>query len=111
MNPIRLPDKKHIMTTVNKYGYARLHEDPLLHVPHAYIGEKVPVSYTATDVKIRYNYDIIAATGTTTAIPPLPSTSAPSTVQLWGGRPERFVEQAAAMHEDMERRVLEKILY
>mgnify|MGYP006877795572 FL=1 len=74
------------MTTVNKYGYARLHEDPLLHVPHAYIGEKVPVSYTATDVKIRYNYDIIAATGTTTAIPPLPSTSAPSTVQLWGGR-------------------------
>ena len=83
------------MTTVNKYGYARLHEDPLLHVPHAYIGEKVPVSYTATDVKIRYNYDIIAATGTTTAIPPLPSTS----------------EQAAAMHEDMERRVLEKILY
>ena len=73
------------MTTVNKYGYARLHEDPLLHVPHAYIGEKVPVSYTATDVKIRYNYDIIAATGTTTAIPPLPSTSAPSTVQLWGG--------------------------
>jgi hypothetical protein len=28
-----------------------------------------------------------------------------------GWSPERFVEQAAAMHEDMERRVLEKILY
>ena len=108
MNPIRLPDKKHIMTTVNKYGYARLHEDPLLHVPHAYIGEKVPVSYTATDVKIRYNYDIIAATGRYTAVTEY---LCPKHRAVMGWSPERFVEQAAAMHEDMERRVLEKILY
>ena len=73
------------MTTVNKYGYARLHEDPLLHVPHAYIGEKVPVSYTATDVKIRYNYDIIAATGTTTAIPPVPLPQAPCSYGVVAG--------------------------
>lgn len=53
--------KKHIVTTVDKYGYARLHE--VIHyysVPHIYIGKKVQLSYTATDVEIRYNHDIIA---------------------------------------------------
>lgn len=61
LNPIRYQIKKHIFTTVDKYGYARLHED--IHynsVPHTYTGKKVQLSYTATDVEICYNYDVIA---------------------------------------------------
>lgn len=61
LNPIRYQIKKHIVTTVDKYGNARLHEDVHYYsVPHTYIGKKVQLHYTATDVEIYYNYDLIA---------------------------------------------------
>ena len=118
LNPIRYQMKKHIVTTVDKYGYARLHEDIHYYsVPHIYIGKKVQLSYTATDVEIRYNYDIIAHHPrdrhnyryTTVTEHLCPKHRA---VMEWS--PERFVEQAAAIHEDVEhyiRRVLEKTRY
>ena len=42
LNPIRYQMKKHIVTTVDKYGYARLHEAiPNYSDPHTNIGKKV----------------------------------------------------------------------
>lgn len=118
LNPIRYQMKKHIVTTVDKYGYARLHEDIHYYsVPHTYIGKKVQLSYTVADVEIRYNYDIIAHHTrdrhnyryTTVTEHLCPKHRA---VMEWS--PERFLQQAAAIHEDVEhyiRRILEKTRY
>ena len=87
------------------------------HMYLTYIGKKVQLSYTATDVEIRYNYDIIAHHTrdrhnyryTTVTEHLCPKHRA---VMEWS--PERFVQQAAAIHEDVEhyiRRILEKVRY
>ena len=118
LNPIRYQIKKHITTTVDKYGYARLHNDIHYYsVPHTYIGKKVTLSYTATDVEIRYNYELIAHHSrdrhnyryTTITEHLCPKHRA---VAEWA--PELFVEQATAIHEDVEhyiRRILERTRY
>lgn len=42
LTPIRYQMKKHIVTTIDKYGYARLHEDIYYYsVPHTCIGKTV----------------------------------------------------------------------
>lgn len=46
------------MATVDKYGYVRLKED--LHyysVPRTYIGKKLRIAYTASDVEIYDGYE------------------------------------------------------
>ncbi len=118
LNPIRYQMKKHIVTTIDKSGYARLHEDIHYYsVPHTYIGKKVQLSYTATDVEIHYDYKIIAHHTrdrhnhryTTVAEHLCPRHRA---VLEWS--PETFITQAAAIHEDVEhyiRRVLDKNRY
>lgn len=118
MNPLRYQMKKYVVTTVDKYGYARLHEDIHYYsVPHTYIGKKVTLSYTTTDVEIRAGYDVIAHHTrdrhnyryTTVTEHLCPKHRA---VKEWS--PERFIEQAAAIHEDVEhyiRKVLEKNRY
>lgn len=118
LNPIRYQIKKHIVTTVDKYGNARLHEDIHYYsVPHTYIGKKVQLHYTATDVEVYYNYDLIAHHtrdrhnyGYTIDTDHLcPKHRA---VAEWA--PERFIEQAISLHEDIEcyiRKVLEKTRY
>lgn len=118
LNPIRYQMKKYIVTTVDKYGYARLHEDIHYYsVPHTYIGKKVQLSYTASDVEIRYNYDLIAHHTrdrhnylyTTVTEHLCPKHRA---ILEWS--PEMFIQQAGAIHEDVEhyiRRILEKTRY
>lgn len=118
LNPLRYQMKKYVVTTVDKYGYARLHEDIHYYsVPHTYIGKKVTLSYTTTDVEIRAGYDVIAHHTrdrhnyryTTVTEHLCPKHRA---VKEWS--PERFIEQAAAIHEDVEhyiRKVLEKNRY
>jgi hypothetical protein len=62
LNPIRYQIKKHIMATVGKDGYVRLREDIHYYsVPHTYIGKKLKISYTASDVEIFDSYTCIAA--------------------------------------------------
>lgn len=118
LTPIRYQMKRHIITTVDKYGYARLHEDIHYYsVPHTYIGKKVQLSYTVSDVEIRYNYDLIAHHTrdrhnyryTTQTEHLCPKHRA---IMEWS--PEKFIEQAAAIHEDVEhyiRKVLERKRY
>ena len=61
LNPIRYQIKKQTIVTVMKNGYVRLGEDVHYYsVPYKYIGKKVQLHYTATDVEIYYNYDLIA---------------------------------------------------
>ena len=81
------------------------------------LGRKVQLSYTATDVEMRYNYDIIAHH--THDRHNYPYTTVTEhlchkhrAVMEWS--PERLIQQAAAIYEDVEhyiRRILEKTRY
>ena len=62
LNPVRYQIKKHIMATVGRDGYVRLREDIHYYsVPHTYIGKKLKISYTASDVEVFDGYTCIAA--------------------------------------------------
>lgn len=118
LNPIRYQIKKHIMATVDKYGYVRLRED--IHnysVPHTLIGQKLKICYTATDVEIYAGYDRVALH--TRSRLQFKHTTNPEhlcekhrAILEW--TPEKFIAQAAAIHQDVEhyiRKVLERKRY
>lgn len=118
LNPIRFQIKKHIVATVAKDGHVRLRED--IHnysVPHTLIGRKVTLSYTSDTVDIHYDHDLVA-THPRSRRPYRYTTNAdhlcPQHRAIVEWAPEKFIEQAAAIHEDVEhyiRKVLEKKRY
>jgi len=118
LNPIRYQIKKHIMATVGKDGYVRLREDIHYYsVPHTYIGKKLKISYTSSDVEIFDGYTCIAShtrsrlefRHTTN-----PEHLCPKHRAILEWSPENFIKEAAEIHEDIEhyiRRVLERKRY
>lgn len=118
LNPIRFQIKKHLMATVDKYGYVRLRDDAHFYsVPHTYIGKKLQISYTSTDVEVWAGYDKVAHhtrnrhqfRHTTN-----PDHLCPKHRAIAEWSPETFIAQAAAIHEDVEyyiRRILERTHY
>jgi len=114
LNPIHYQIKKHCMATVGKDGYIRLREDVHYYsVPSIFIGKKLRISYTASDVEIFDGYQLVAShprnrtlyRHTTNA----EHLSARHKAMLdWS--PESFLKEAARIHEDVEeyiRKVLE----
>ena len=118
LNPIPFQIKKHLMATVDKYGYVRLRDDAHYYsVPHTFIGKKLQISYTSTDVEVWSGYDKVAHhtrdrhqfRHTTD-----PQHLCPKHRAIAEWSPETFIAQAAALHEDIEhyiRKVLEKVHY
>jgi transposase len=118
LNPIRYQIKKHIMATIGKDGYVRLSEDVHYYsVPHIYIGKKLKVSYTSSDVWIYDGYTCIA--NHTRDRREFGHTNNPEHFcaqhqAILGWSPETFIRQAAQIHEDVEgyiRKVLEHTRY
>jgi transposase len=114
LNPIRYQIKKHQMATVGKDGYIRLGEDVHFYsVPSIYIGKKLKISYTASDVEIFEGYNRVA--NHTRNRTPYRHTTEPEhlspkhkAVLDWS--PENFLKEASEIHEDVEhyiRKVLE----
>lgn len=118
LNPIRFQIKKHLMATVDKYGYVRLRDDAHFYsVPHTCIGRKLKISYTSTDVEIWDGYTCVGRhtrsrlqfRHTTD-----PEHLCPKHKAIAEWAPEKFIAQAASIHEDVEhyiRKVLEKVHY
>jgi hypothetical protein len=118
LNPVRYQIKKHIMATVGKDGHVRLREDIHYYsVPHTFIGKKLKISYTSSDVEIFDGYSCIASHSrsrlqfrhTTNNEHLCPKHRA---ILEWS--PENFIKEAAEIHEDVEhyiRRVLERKRY
>jgi transposase len=114
LNPIRYQIKKHQMATVGKDGYIRLREDVHFYsVPCVFIGKKLKISYTASDVEIFDGYNLVAHhtrnrtlyRHTTNGEHLSPKHKA---VMNWS--PENFLREAAEIHEDVEqyiRKILE----
>jgi hypothetical protein len=106
LNPIRYQIKKQVMATVGKDGYIRLREDTHHYsVPHTYIGKKLKIYYTASDVEIFDGYLSIAAhTRNRTAYRHTtnPEHLAPQHRAVLEHSPENFLKEAAQVHEDVE---------
>lgn len=106
------------MATVDKYGYVRLREDAHYYsVPHTCIGKKLKISYTSTDVEV-YNGYICVAKHTRSRLQFRHTTDpehlCPKHKAIAEWAPEKFIAQAAAIHEDVElyiRKILEKVHY
>ena len=118
LNPVRFQIKKHIMATVGKDGYVRLREDIHYYsVPYTYIGKRLKISYTSSDVEIFAGYDCIAAhTRNRTAFRHTtnPDHLSPKHKAVLEYSPENFLKQAAEIHEDVEhyiRKILESKRY
>ena len=118
LNPLRYEVNKQVMVTVMKNGYIRLGEDIHYYsVPYTYIGKKVKVLYTSGSVKIYYQYTQIAAHPRvrikyrhTTDDNHLASQH--RFLTEWC--PEKFIQEAEAIHEDVARyitKVLEHKVY
>lgn len=114
LNPIPYQIKKHVMATVDKYGYVRLREDSHYYsVPYTFIGKKLKIFYTSKDVEIFDGYDCVARhTRDRMQFKHTREDAhmSPKHRALIEWTPEKFIQQAAAIHEDVEhyiRKVLE----
>ena len=114
LNPIRFQIKKHVMATVDKYGYVRLREDTHFYsVPHTLIGKKLKIDYTSTDVEVLDGYVCVASHNrdrTPFRHSCNPEHLCPKHQALMDWAPEKFIREATSIHEDVEfyiRKVLE----
>jgi transposase len=97
--------KQQVIVTVMKNGHACLHVDKHYYsVPYRFIGKKVKILYTSTRVEIYHRYERIATHNRhfrkyhyTTLNEHLAS----SHRYLSDWTPEKFLEQAKAIHEDV----------
>lgn len=105
LNPLRYEIKKQSMVTVMKNGYVRLGEDVHYYsVPYKYIGKKVKILYTTTQVDIFYRYTMIAS-HTRSRVKYHYTTDSDHLASqhrfLTEWTPEKFITEAADMHEDV----------
>lgn len=97
--------KQQVIVTVMKNGHACLHVDKHYYsVPYRFIGKKVKILYTSSRVEIYYRYERIATHNRhfrkyhyTTLNEHLASSH--RYMNEW--TPEKFLEQAKAIHEDV----------
>ncbi len=105
--------KQQVIVTVMKNGHACLHVDKHYYsVPFRFIGKKVKILYTSARVEIYYRYERIATHNrhlrkyhSTTLNEHLAS----SHRYLSDWTPEKFLEQARAIHEDVAAYVMHVI--
>lgn len=105
LNPIRYELRKSTVLTVMKDGHVRLSQDAHYYsVPCRYIGKKVKVTYTSTEVDIYSNYTCIASHKRsyarfkyTTVDEHRPANH--RYCSDWN--PEKFISEAAAIHKDV----------
>jgi transposase len=118
LNPIRYQIKKHSMATVGKDGYVRLREDVHYYsVPSIYIGKKLKISYTSSDVEIFDGYTCVARHTRNRLLyrhTTNPEHLTPKHKAVLDWSPEYFLKEAAEIHEDVEhyiRKILESKRY
>ena len=105
LNPIRYELKKQIIVTVMKNGHIRLSEDAHYYsVPYQYIGKKVKVLYTSTQVEIYYSYEKIAVHERSYSRFKYTSNNehlASNQRSFTDWNPEKFITEASSIHNDV----------
>jgi len=118
LNPVRYQVKKQLNATVGKDGYIRLRDDTHFYsVPYTYIGKKLTIRYTSSDVEVFDNYRLVAKhTRSRTQFKHTtnPDHLCPGHKAILEWSPETFLKEASQLHEDVElyiRKVLEEKRY
>ena len=120
LNPIRFQIRRHTKATVGRDGYVRLGKDIHYYsVPHTYIGKKVKILWSSSDVEIYDTRKLTLIASHTRSRVPYGRTTAhehlcPKHQALREWTPQKFISEAAGMHPDIEhyiRQVLEKTRY
>ena len=105
LNPIRYELRKSVVLTVMKNGHIRLSQDAHYYsVPCQYIGKKVKVIYTSTEVDIYSNYTCIASHKRSYARFKYTTVDEhrPAHHRYSGDwNPEKFISEAVAIHKDV----------
>ncbi len=105
--PVRFEMRENVQVTVMKNGHVCLHKDKHYYsVPFINVGRKVKMFYSKTIVEIYYKYELIAShqriksphTYTTEA-----AHMATYNNHLLDWNPQRFIEQADLIHEEVGR--------
>lgn len=113
LHPVRYQIKKRVMATVDKYGCVRLREDVHHYsVPYTLIGKKLKLSYNSTEVEIYDGYERVALhprEGKPYGYTILAEHLCPRHRALIDFSPEKYIEQAATLGEDVLR-YIRKIL-
>lgn len=105
LNPVRYELRKSAVLTVMKNGHIRLSQDAHYYsVPCQYIGRKVKVVYTSTDVDIYSNYTCIASHKRSYARFKYTTVDEHRPAHHrytadWN--PDKFISEAAAIHKDV----------
>lgn len=106
LNPIRYELRKSTVLTVMKNGHVRLGQDAHYYsVPCQYIGKKVKVIYTSTEVDIYSNYTCIASHKRSYARFKYTTVDEhrPAHHRYNGDwNPGKFISEAGAIHKDVE---------
>ena len=105
LNPIRYELRKSTVLTVMKNGHVRLGQDAHYYsVPCQYIGKKVKMIYTSTEVDIYSNYTCIASHKRSYARFKYTTVDGhrPAHHRYSGDwNPEKFISEASAIHKDV----------
>jgi transposase len=105
LNQLRYQIKKQSMVTVMKNGYIRLGEDIHYYsVPYTYIGKKVKILYTGTQVDVFYRYTMIASHARVMAKYHYTTNSDHLASQhrfITDWTPEKFIDKALDIHADV----------
>lgn len=111
LNSIKYEVHKQVMATVMKNGYVRLGEDIHYYsVPYTYIGKKVKLLYTSNAVRVYFHYTQIAAHKRNRTKYHYTTDKEHLASQhrfLTEWTPEKFIQQAEQIHEDVARYIIQ----
>ncbi len=106
INPIRFEIRKKSIATVDKSGYVRLREDVHHYsVPYTYIGKKLTISYTNTDVFIYDRYILVTTHKRDRANYKFTKKAehlCPKHQAMTEWEPEKIIEEASRIHDIVE---------
>jgi transposase len=103
--PIRFEMRENVQVTVSPNGHVCLHCDKHYYsVPYIHIGKKVKIFFSKTIVDIYYKYELIASHQRIRSqhkYTTEPTHMATYNNQLLNWNPQRFIEEAHKIHEDV----------
>jgi transposase len=105
--PVRFEMRENVQVTVMKNGHVCLHRDKHYYsVPYNYVGKKVKMFFSKSIVDIYYKYELIAnhpRIKSPHAYSTIPAHMASFNNELLDWNPQRFIDEAHKIHNDVGR--------
>jgi transposase len=103
--PTRFEMRENVQVTVMKIGFVCLHRDRHYYSVHySYVGKKVKIFFSKSTVDVYYKYELIASherSKTPYGYTTVPEHLASYNKQILDWNPQRFIDEAKAIHSDV----------